>query len=414
MSESESGELPRREAENCERGTSEMKSRKLRVRGSSVLALVGVSLGGATASAATLTVSNGSAPCPDATYATIQSAIDAASPHDEVQVCAGTYAEQITIAAGKDGLVVRSREPLAAVIQAPATMADPGDIVRINAAHGVSLQGFTIAGPLPDALFCSAFPRTGIRVDGGGFAIVRANRIVDVRSTNPALRGCQNGVPILVGSQPEGEIGSAYIDHNTIEAYEKTGILVDNAGSSAVIIGNAIAGDGPSETIAQNGIQVSNGATADVSTNEVWGQVYSPSPLGSGILFYLPGRVSAEGNVVHNADYGLVTVDAPAPILEHNTAFACTVDGIDVDESVTGTSGALIVANESRDNGLVGIYVSASSKSGVLDSNVMSGDAQFDARDDSSGQGTAGTANVWAHDRCKTDNHGGRLCEPLP
>ena len=360
--------------------------------------------------AATLRVSNSASPCPGATYVTIQSAVDAAASHDEVTVCAGTYAEQITISAGKDGLVLRSSSPLAAVIQAPATMTDPGDIVRINAARDVTLEGFTIAGPLPNALFCSLLPRTGVRVDGGGSAIIRDDRLTDIRSEDPALRGCQNGIPILVGSEPEGEIGSATVEHDTIEAYEKTGVLVDNAGSSALIVENKVTGDGPNAQIAQNGIQVSNGADAFVGNNWVSGQIYSPSPLASGLLFYLPGRVSAVGNQVRDADFGIVTVDATAPEIRDNTVAACTAEGFDIDEETSGTTGALIVGNESHDNGLDGIYVSGSSANNDIRENHMFADRELDARDDSTGHGTAGTANRWRRDRCKTDNRGGLLC----
>ncbi len=364
----------------------------------------------APASAATLTVSNGASPCPGATYTTIQSAIDAATAHDEVTVCAGTYAEQILVAADKDGLVLRSSEPLAAILQAPATMADPGDIVRINAAHDVTLEGFTIAGPLPNPLFCSLFPRAGVRVDGSGSAILRNDRITDIRSEDPALRGCQNGIAILVGSQASGEIGSALIEHDTIEAYEKTGVLVENAGSRAVIVDNRVTGDGPSAQIAQNGIQVSFGADAFVGNNWVSGQIYSPSPLASALLFYLPGHVTVVGNHVHDADFGIATVDATAPEIRDNEVAACTSAGIDLDEDTLGTTCALVVGNESHGNGMDGIYVSASSTNNDLRENRMFADRELDARDDSTGGGTAGTANRWHRDRCKTDNHGGLLC----
>jgi parallel beta-helix repeat protein len=380
-----------------------------RIRG---LAGVAMIFAASPASAATLIVSGGATPCPGATYATIQSAVDAAAPHDDLVVCPGTYAEQIVVPAGKDGLVIQASERLAAIIKAPATMADPGDIVRINVARDVTLTGFVVAGPLPSALFCSTFPRTGVRVDGGGSASIRGNRFTDIRSEDPDLRGCQNGIPVLVGSEPEGQTGSALIEQNTIDAYQKTGVVVDNAGSSAVIYGNLITGDGPNATIVQNGIQVSNGGDAFVGSNWVSGQVYTPSPEGAALLFSRSSRVSVVGNVLHEADFGIVTLDATAFEIRNNSVAFCTANGIDLDQLVTGTTGGLIVLNDSHDNGGDGIYVSASSKENTLRANRFFNDRAFDAEDDSVGQGSAWTANVWEDNHCKTDNKGGSLCEP--
>ena len=363
------------------------------------------------ASAATVTVGPGAPACPGASYATIQAAVDAAAPGDEIRVCPGTYAEQITIPAGKDGLAIRSRHPLAATIKAPATMADPGDIVRVRASREITLEGFTIAGPLPSALFCSVFPRSAVRVDGGGSATIRRNRITDIRSEDPALRGCQSGIPILVGSEPEQEIGSALVEENTIEAYQKTGVLVEHAGSSAIVRDNRILGDGPNDLIAQNGIEVSSGAEALVAGNWVAGQIYAPTPLASGLLFIRPGRVIVIGNEIRDADHGIITIDATGPEIRSNRVAACTASGIDLDESEAGTTGAIVVANESRDNGADGIYISPKSTGNALRHNRMFADRDVDARDDSTGHGTAGTANRWRDDRCRTDNRGGLLCE---
>src|SRR5262245_46895318 len=51
----------------------------------------------AVARAATLTVDTDRAQCPRAQFASIQAAVDNARPGDTVKVCAGTYAEQVTV-----------------------------------------------------------------------------------------------------------------------------------------------------------------------------------------------------------------------------------------------------------------------------------------------------------------------------
>src|ERR1700741_4019218 len=61
--------------------------------------------------AATLTVGQKTAACPKALYATIQSAVNAASPGDVIKVCAGTYPEQVVISKsltvnGENGAIV--------------------------------------------------------------------------------------------------------------------------------------------------------------------------------------------------------------------------------------------------------------------------------------------------------------------
>jgi parallel beta-helix repeat protein len=363
-------------------------------------------------SAATLLVSDGGTPCPGATYTTIQGAVDAAAPRDTIAVCRGTYAEQVTIPAGKDGIFLRSTEPLAAIIEAPAVMSDPGDIVQITAARDVTLEGFTVAGPLPNALFCSAFPRTGVRVAGGGSATLRFNHFTQIRSADPSLRGCQNGMAIVVGGRADGEVGSAFIVGNTIDEYQKDGVLVGNAGSSAIVLENLVIGDGPNGQIAQNGIEIGTGADGVVAWNRVSGQVYAPSPLASGLIFNAPGHIEATGNRVEKADYGIVALDVAGALISGNAVSTCRANGIDLDEVTTGTSGTALFGNDAYDNGIDGIFVSARSVGNHVRENRMRGNARLDAEDSSTGNGTAGTGNAWVENHCKTDNHGGHLCEP--
>src|SRR5437764_345237 len=74
-------------------------------------------------------------------YPTISAAVTAAHHGDEIDVAPGTYIEQVTIPAGKDGLTLHSINNWQAVIQAPAVMTAPNAIVRVNGAHDVTIDG---------------------------------------------------------------------------------------------------------------------------------------------------------------------------------------------------------------------------------------------------------------------------------
>src|SRR6478672_9448042 len=137
---------------------------------------------------AAVTVSVG---CGAGSLPTIQSAVDAASAGDTVQVCAGSYAEQVTVPAAKTGLTVRSQPAAAATIQAPGSLpaTQSSAIVHVDGATGVTIDGFTIRGPGTGSCGTIGY---GVLVDGGGSATVSANHVAEIRDSS--LSGCQSGV----------------------------------------------------------------------------------------------------------------------------------------------------------------------------------------------------------------------------
>jgi parallel beta-helix repeat protein len=362
-------------------------------------------------------------------FHTIQSAVNAAHPGDKILVDPGTYQEQVTIPAADDGLTLASKRPLEAIIKAPSALTGNKSIVDDAGAHEVTIRDFTITGPGATGVGGIGF---GIRIDSGGSATIVDNHITKIED-NP-LDGAQNGVAIQVGSQSEGTTGSATISDNVIDNYQMGGIVVSNAGSHADIQDNIVQGAGPTTLIAQNGIQISDGASARVSDNAVSDNIYSPgTTLASGILLFMPGTVTVDHNSVMHNDIGIIAVGGTALVIDHNhvshsTYFGIALDGTthsQVSDNTTnhngsnnpGDSGILLFDasqntvehNTSDHNSGTGIFVDASSKGNTIADNRLHDNASVDAEDDSRGTGTGGTANTWSDNHGQTDNHDGAL-----
>ena len=390
--------------------------------------------------------------CNDPGYSTVQAAVTAASPGDRINVCPGTYTEEVTIPAGTNNIVLRSVRRWEAVIKAPAVMLGPTkSILRVNGATGVTILAFTITGP--SGVGCDGI-RYGVRVDGGGSADILGNHITQIHDT--PFSGCQNGVAVLVGRQSEVTTGSARIIGNVIDTYQKNGPTVSNPSSYAEISHNRILGIGPTAVIAQNGIQASGGATADIRHNFVSGNIYTPQTFAStGILLFGPGDVLTEHNTLTSNDVGVYVFETTASRSPYNRIRASTFDGLilqlgsgnqaahnktdhnkgpgigvyDSDNNAVEdnhvedneSSGILldngntndVGDNKIRNNGTGdmgdGIRVEMTSTDNTIRENHLRDNVTYDCRDNSVGSGTAGTANSWVNDHGETSQPPG-LC----
>jgi nitrous oxidase accessory protein NosD len=328
-------------------------------------------------------------------YTTVQAAVTAANNGDTIRVCPGTYTEQVTIPPTftqpvdplAHSLILQSTSPLTAVIKAPASMAVPKAIVRVNGATGVAIRDFTISGPGDGT--CDSI-RTGIRVDAGGSATIERNHITAIR--DEPFGGCQTGVGILVGRNFEATTGTAVILKNTIDDYQKGGIVVDNAGSSATIDSNIVSGAGSTTATAQNGIQVSRGATAIVKKNKVEGNWFIGADwTASGILIFESDGVLVQSNKVSGSQSGIVAEtwcwavpSASLNIIKQNTV-SDAESGITVDAvEFPGLSSCNALANTNQvlnntltSSGETGIFVGIDDSGGVYmptaNSNKVSG-----------------------------------------
>jgi parallel beta-helix repeat protein len=362
------------------------------------------------ASANELRVSNNGS-CPTALYPTIQAAVNAASPGDTITVCPGTYAEHVRIqGSGKDGIKLQSLKPLQAIIQFPAAPGVPPDmlpamgttainaLVLVTTAKDVSLRDFTITGPYNEP-GCQPLmtEHYGVRVDGNGSATIRDNHITQIlNSSQASYGGCQDGVAIQIGRQAESQVGSADIEHNVIDHYQKNGPTIDNAGSSADLQGNSIDGGGPSAIIARNGIQIGRGASVKAHENTVTGNVYTG-----------PGPPPAGESDDSNAATGiLVFEETSGVVISNNDAFKNDL-GLDI-----GTASGVLVRNNDLDqNTFNGLRAESDTHNNVFQENSAFNNGGHDCRDDSSGSGTAHTANTWKNNRGVTQLPPG-ICRP--
>jgi hypothetical protein len=326
--------------------------------------------------------------CPNAQFTSIQAAVIAASPGDQIKVCPGDYYEQVRI--NKNNLTLFSEVPLAARIHAPLTMTYPNSIVTVVNATGVSIWQFTITGPYSFGACAGLFDRhTGVRIIDGS-ATIYGNHITLIRDVNPALFGCQDGIGVLVGRAFEAQTGIATLRNNLIDKYQKGGVVVDGPGSYGDLTQNEISGEGLTNLTAQNGVQVGRDASADVDHNEIsknqFVRVGSFETAAGILLFETSAHVSAD----------------------HNEVFQNGV-GIDVDE---GAVGLTIAHNNVYDNIDDGIGGFQDSNNNLIAYNKAFDNTPFDCYDETAGPYPAGTANNWLHDMGFTQNRPGLCKQP--
>ena len=115
----------------------------------------------------------------------------------------------------------------------------------------------------------------------------------------------------------ENFVGHATITDSYVAGYQKNGITIDGVGTTATVHDNEVQGGSRtgaiSAQIAQNGIQLSRGATARIYDNLVYNNSYTWSSFASagGILVFggcgdpLVTNVTIHDNHLFNNDVGL-------------------------------------------------------------------------------------------------------------
>ncbi len=251
-------------------------------------------------------------------YHTITSALAAANPGDTVRVDPGVYREAVNIA--KNNIPLEGVN-LDAVIQAPASLAgNDFPLVEVNGAAGVTIRHLTVAGPYTGGFTTvngrQLGLRAGIFVAHGGSASIAENRVTDIRD-DPPKTTADDGFGIVVGSRSDvlSTTGSALVEHNAIDNYQRAGTDVANVGSGASFLGNTVTGLGltlGNQYAIQVGMAVEAGAAALLQGNTVTRNVQTTAGgLPVGIFFSGDAtNVRVVGNQVTGNTTGIEALSA--------------------------------------------------------------------------------------------------------
>ncbi len=241
--------------------------------------------------------------CAQPGFNTVQAAVSSGAPR--IEVCSGTYTEQVEIAgttklnaangAGTATLAMpetpaRSESACDTKSNESEGPLDQSDEISICTGGTVTLTGIAVEAVIP--LETCANGLNGIFIGGGGTLNATHVSVDGAGSSVAAFKGCQHGIAVRVGSESREEVGHALLKSDTISGYEKNGPTVSGAGSTMVIKGSTITGEGASPYIAQNGVQISFGGVGTVQSTTISGNECNEEACGpqgsqgAGVLFY--------------------------------------------------------------------------------------------------------------------------------
>jgi hypothetical protein len=144
-----------------------------------------------------------------------------------------------------------------------------------------SMNGATVSGTLTGT-FHGSFGGAAVVVDGASVDVL------DSTITAGKAGSVSVGILYVNGANcPAEKLSRCSVEGNTVEGYGKTGIVAKNFGTIVAVDDNAVTGDGPIGTVAQNGIEFGDGAAGVIIGNEVSSNSYTGTDtFATGILIY--------------------------------------------------------------------------------------------------------------------------------
>ena len=278
--------------------------------------------------------------CPAATFTSIQAAVNAASPGDQIVVCKGIYVEQVAI---HKSLFIDATS--GAILMPSGMQANSASLfdgsplavaVLVSDAKDVVINGLVVDGA-NSGIFGCAPDLFGIAFQNASGAIQHTT----VRNFKlaPDLNGCQSGTGILVQSG-DGQYSIVTIGNSSIHAYQKNGITANELGTQVKVRYNVVTGLGTTNGAAQNGIQIGFGAQGTVNqntvTNNVWAgctDVSTCTAVATDILVTQSDGVSVTNNVAGVSQVPIFIDGNSAHVSSNNAYSALVFDAIRLEGS---------------------------------------------------------------------------------
>ena len=323
-----------------------------------VLAMI-LSRGASPLLAAELVVSPGGlaeprCPFPLPHYSLIQLAVNAANTGDKIMVCPGIYAEQVTISKSlqiqgppldpganltdSDDAIIMPSSMTPNTIRLSDPSLPVAAIVLIQNTEHVTLTNLTVDGANNNINGCAP-ELIGIYYQSA------SGQVEDAAVRNlklaPALAGCQSGTAVVIESG-NGKSSSVKMIGSSIHDYQKNGTAAFGVGTEASFQNNVVTGNGPLSNpsfaiAAQNGLQVSDGATGEISGNTVTDNIYAScisvsecTVASTDILIFNSDGIKVQNNTVGDTNIAIYVQGNHGEVKGNHVFNSKAFDGIDL------------------------------------------------------------------------------------
>ena len=279
------------------------------------------------------------------TASSITTGLAMVSPGGTVYVCPGTYKEQVSISSNVN-LIGLYKSGVGPAIVAPASgiVANTTDLydgspvaaqVLIKGGSIASISGFTVDGSNSNLNSCVDLVGVYYRNSSGTLS----NVSIKNEALSPSLASCPAGLGVYIESGfTVAGTSVVKVQGVSVSNFQENGITAKGPGANVVLNNNTVTGVGPTAAIAQNGIQVSDGAIGSVSNNRILNMDYTVGEVqATGILVYASKGVSILGNTIAGVQTPIVTLTDPTDPTSTNPTG--TADGaIILGNTITGLS----------------------------------------------------------------------------